>query len=348
MPSPSWKHEAPAVGEKRRPAMRRRSARWRRRRHRRRDASGSGHAMETAARAGREQDRSVTIPGSALSGRCVADAVCGAAHARRWSSTRHRRRIQGNGCRPTRTGRRRHRCRVSGRASSPSRDAPRGEPVRSRLARETPPAGRLVKSPVAAQRSRWSARRPLRLARRWRSERREPAALLVSNENQAKPSAATRADACDDPCRDFSAMPRGRHRSEGPELSSRPRRSIATAASDRARSASDRSDPSRDIAEGCSRDCADGLRQTLTHRQRRAAAEIGGGASLRIAPITLAWVWPSNALRPAIISKSTAPSAKMSLRASDLAAFELLGRHVGNGSEDGPFDCQIRRGRWQR
>ena len=44
--------------------------------------------------------------------------------------------------------------------------------------------------------------------------------------------------------------------------------------------------------------------------------ETGGGSSFKIAPSRLARVLPSNARRPVIISNSTAPNAKMSVRAS--------------------------------
>ena len=44
--------------------------------------------------------------------------------------------------------------------------------------------------------------------------------------------------------------------------------------------------------------------------------EIGFGVSFRMAPIRLAWLFPSNAFLPVIISYSTTPKAKMSVRAS--------------------------------
>ena len=44
--------------------------------------------------------------------------------------------------------------------------------------------------------------------------------------------------------------------------------------------------------------------------------ETDGGFSLRIAPMRLAWLFPSKAFFPVAISKRTAPRAKMSLRAS--------------------------------
>ena len=44
--------------------------------------------------------------------------------------------------------------------------------------------------------------------------------------------------------------------------------------------------------------------------------EIGGGTRSKIAAITLAWLFPSNARLPVAISKRVAPNAKMSLRAS--------------------------------
>jgi hypothetical protein len=45
--------------------------------------------------------------------------------------------------------------------------------------------------------------------------------------------------------------------------------------------------------------------------------DTAGGWSLRIAPSRLAWVWPSNAVRPVSISNSSAPNAKMSVRARE-------------------------------
>jgi hypothetical protein len=46
------------------------------------------------------------------------------------------------------------------------------------------------------------------------------------------------------------------------------------------------------------------------------AAEIDGGSSFRIAPSRPAWLLPTKAFRPVAISYTTAPNAKMSLRAS--------------------------------
>ena len=44
--------------------------------------------------------------------------------------------------------------------------------------------------------------------------------------------------------------------------------------------------------------------------------EIAGGCAVRIEAIRLAWLSPSNALRPVAISKTSAPNAKRSVRAS--------------------------------
>jgi len=46
------------------------------------------------------------------------------------------------------------------------------------------------------------------------------------------------------------------------------------------------------------------------------AIEIGGGSEARIAATMLAWLFPVNARFPVAISYSTAPSEKMSERAS--------------------------------
>ena len=46
------------------------------------------------------------------------------------------------------------------------------------------------------------------------------------------------------------------------------------------------------------------------------SAETGAGAADMIAALTLAWLVPSNAFLPVSISYSTAPNAKMSVRAS--------------------------------
>jgi hypothetical protein len=51
-----------------------------------------------------------------------------------------------------------------------------------------------------------------------------------------------------------------------------------------------------------------------------------------MALMSVAWLRPSKARRPAAISYSTQPSAHRSLRGVRLEAFELLRRHVLEGS----------------
>src|SRR5712692_6895736 len=53
--------------------------------------------------------------------------------------------------------------------------------------------------------------------------------------------------------------------------------------------------------------------------------DMGGGSSFRIAPITLAWLLPSNALLPVAISYTKAPNAKTSVRASTSLASSCSG-----------------------
>ncbi len=56
-----------------------------------------------------------------------------------------------------------------------------------------------------------------------------------------------------------------------------------------------------------------------------------------MAAMRFGFVFDSNARRPVAISYRTAPSAKMSVRASGLFAIELLGRHVLERADDRPF-----------
>ena len=71
----------------------------------------------------------------------------------------------------------------------------------------------------------------------------------------------------------------------------------------------------------CQRSSGSLARHVATTRSSAAGAsvsrvEIGGGSRSRIAAITLAWLRPSKAFSPVAISCSTAPKAKMSVRAS--------------------------------
>ena len=66
---------------------------------------------------------------------------------------------------------------------------------------------------------------------------------------------------------------------------------------------------------------------------------IDGGSDSRILAITLAEVFPSKAFLPVAISWTTAPNAKISVRASISFCFalDLLGRHVLQSAENRPF-----------
>ena len=69
--------------------------------------------------------------------------------------------------------------------------------------------------------------------------------------------------------------------------------------------------------------------------------EIEEGCPVRIEAMRLAWLSPTNALRPVAISYTSVPNAKTSVRASDAFPSSCSGAMSWNGPNQRPFRRQL-------